>query len=118
MKKLLLIVVACFAMTSIAHAHNGMEHVMGTVTAVTASEITVKTKDGTIQTVAVTNATKYLHGTAAIAQKDVKIGERVVVEASKKDNHLVASEVKLGPSGTAKMDDMPGMNMGTASKSH
>lgn len=117
MKKLLLALVACLGMTSIAHAHNGMEHVMGTVASVTASGVTVKTKDGKMQTVAVTNATRYLRGTAAISQKDVKIGERVVVEASKKDNHLVAVEVKVGTSGTAKMADMPGMNMGAASKS-
>jgi hypothetical protein len=37
-----------------------------------------------------------LRGEAAIAAKDIKVGDRTVVHATKKGEQLVAAEVKLG----------------------
>ena len=46
MKKLLATLFALVLMVSSAYAHNGMEHVMGTVASITDDSITVTTKDG------------------------------------------------------------------------
>lgn len=107
MKRLIaLVVVVLFA--GLAYAHEGMQHVMGTVTAITANSITVKAINGTTQTVVLNTQTKYSKGTSAIAQKDIKVGDHVAVHASKKGEQLIAAEIKVGT--TQGMGDMKGMH--------
>jgi hypothetical protein len=69
---------------------------MGTVTAVDASHVEVKTRAGKVVSVTLTDATKYTKAGAAAAAKDVEVGQRVSVEAKPKGEGLEASEVKLG----------------------
>lgn len=108
MKRLIaLVVVILFA--GLAYAHEGMQHVMGTVMAITADSITVKATNGTIQTVVLNTQTKYSKGTSAIAQKDIKVGDHVAVHASKKEAQLIAAEIKVGTMQGA--DGMKGMDM-------
>jgi hypothetical protein len=71
---LLLILLA----SGLALAHGG-GHVMGTVTALTAERIDVKTKDGKTVSVPLTKTTKVLQGDEKATRKDVHIGSRVVV---------------------------------------
>ena len=112
MKRLLALVLAFGLFAGIAQAHNGMHHVMGTVTAITETQITVKSTDGKIQTVAVAASTKYGKGTTAIALKDIKVGDHVVIHASEKDEKLTAVEVKVGAMAMKGMfGDMKGMKM-------
>jgi hypothetical protein len=54
MKKVLATLFTLVLMVSSAYAHNGMEHVMGTVASVTDNSITMTTKDGKSQTIATT----------------------------------------------------------------
>ena len=92
---LLFIVVAAFA-------HNGMEHVMGTVTQTSADSITVKTTKGALVTIA--SDTQFMKDKAEVKIGDVKVGDRVVIEAKKdpKDaTELVAHMVMIG-----QMDEM------------
>ncbi|HEY4357244.1 MAG TPA: DUF5666 domain-containing protein [Acidobacteriaceae bacterium] len=96
MKRILLIVLAVVLSATAAWAHNGMIHVIGTVTSVTDASISVKGSDGKTQTVALVAATKYLKGEKAITAKDIKAGDRVVIHATKKGEQLVAAEVKIG----------------------
>ncbi len=91
------------------YAHNGMEHVMGAVTAITETSITVKTTDGKTKIVALAGTTKYLKGTTTVALKDIKVGDHIVIHATKKDNQLTAAEVKVGAMGSMK--GMSGMDM-------
>ncbi|WP_263417732.1 DUF5666 domain-containing protein [Terriglobus albidus] len=107
MKRLVaLVVVVLFA--GLAYAHEGMQHVMGTVVAITENSLTVKATNGTTQMVVLNSQTKYAKGTSVIAQKDVKVGDHVVVHAAKKRDQLIAAEIKLG---TAHgMGDMKGMH--------
>lgn len=109
MKRLLSLVLTLGLFAGIAHAHNGMHHIMGTVTTVTDTQITLKGTDGKIQKVAVAAATKYIKGTTAIALKDIKVGDHVVIHASEKDEKLTAVEVKVGAMAMSK--DMSGMKM-------
>jgi preprotein translocase subunit YajC len=74
-----------------AFAHGGMEHVMGTVKSVSASSITVATKEKDVE-VKLDEATKY-EGAASSAA-DLKPGERVVVHAKRAAAGLHAEIVK------------------------
>jgi hypothetical protein len=105
MKKVLATLFTLVLMVSSAYAHNGMEHVMGTVASVTDNVITVTTTDGKTQTVSATADTKYSKMNAAIALKDIKIGDHVVIHATKKDGKLIAATVQVG------MGKMAGMKM-------
>jgi hypothetical protein len=82
MKKYLTLLVFMFAVVGSAFAHNGMGHVIGTVTAVTQTNITVKATDNKTQVVQLTAGTKYLRGTHAVSLKDIKAGDRVVIHAT------------------------------------
>jgi hypothetical protein len=73
--------VLTLALGPIAFGHNGVEHVMGTVTAISASSITVETAQHTTATVILATSTKFTNKGAAAALKDLKIGERVVIDA-------------------------------------
>jgi hypothetical protein len=77
-------------------AHGDFTHVLGTVTAMDAAHVEVKTKAGKVVSVKLTEATKYTKDGAAAAAKDMQVGQRVAVEARKKGEDLEAAEVKLG----------------------
>lgn len=111
MKKLIATFFTLVLMVSSAYAHNGMEHVMGTVASMTDSSITVTTTDGKTQTVTTTADTKYSKTDAAIALKDIKVGDHVVIHATKKDGKLIAATVQVG------MGKIAGMKMDGSSAS-
>src|SRR5258707_345661 len=95
-------VVALMLGPTIAFAHNGVEHVMGTVTAVTDTSITVDTVKHTSVTVLIDPATTFNNNDAQAARKDLKIGQRVVINAKPNaDKKLVGVSVKWGASSAA-----------------
>ncbi len=79
---------------SLALAH-GKGHVMGTVAAVTAERIEVKTQEGKTVAVPLKKETQYFKGKEKAAWADVKVGGRVVVHLG---DDGTAAEVRL-PSG-------------------
>ena len=111
MKKLLATFFTLVLMVSSAYAHNGMEHVMGTVASITDNSITVTTTDGKTQTVTTTADTRYSKVDAVIALKDIKVGDHVVIHATKKNDKLIATTVQVG------MGKMAGMKMDGKSSS-
>lgn len=87
-----------------AFAHAGMEHVMGTVAAVTENSVTVETVKHTKVTVLMDPSTKFLNSNASASLQDLKVGDRVVIHAKKNaDKKLMAAEVKWG-AGDLPMD--------------
>ena len=100
MKKIFGSLLAIFLMVGIAYAHNGMQHVMGTVVSMTSTSITVKTMNGKTQTVDVDANTKYSERSRAITMQDLKAGDRVVIHAAKKEGKLVAATVEVGTAGS------------------
>lgn len=108
MKRLLAVLLTVGLISTAAVAHNGMEHVMGTVASVSDTSITVTATDGKSQTVAVTANTKYAKGSTTIILKDIKVGDHVVIHATEKNEKLTAATVKVG---TVKMAAMPRMKM-------
>lgn len=96
MKRRLLIATLLFATASLfAFAHEGMIHVIGTVTALTEKSITVTTTDKQNVGVVLTATTTYEKGTALAAWKDLKIGDRVVIHAVKVNGALQAHDVRF-----------------------
>jgi hypothetical protein len=81
---------------TLTFAHGDMEHILGTVTAITDHSLSVKTRDGATKTVEFDSETKFVKGDGAATIKDVQPGSRVVIHAHKKDNSLHAAEVKIG----------------------
>ena len=80
-----------------AFAHNGVEHVMGTVTAVAETSITVDTMKHTSVTVLLDDTTTFSNNDVAASRKDLKIGQRVVINAKENaDKKLVGVTVKWG----------------------
>ena len=86
----------CLALVGPLLAHGGYTHVMGTVTVLDATHVEVKTKAGKTVSVMLTGATKFTKDGAAAAASELKVGQRVSVEAKPKGESLEASEVKLG----------------------
>ena len=101
MKKILATLFILVLMVSSAYAHNGMEHVMGIVAGIADDSITVTTKDGKTETVMATAETRYSRMDTAIALKDIKAGDHVVIHATKKDDKLIAATVQVGIGRTA-----------------
>jgi hypothetical protein len=78
-------------------AHSGHEHkALGTVVAVDASHLDVKTKDGKTVSVQLNAETKYWKAEAAATLAEIKVAQRVVVTYVEKDEKYVAKEVRLG----------------------
>src|ERR1700736_1832546 len=97
LRVMLLSCVLLFAMTSFAH--EGNEHIMGTVTAISTNSITVlsSAKEAKTTTVSVVPSTMFMKSAAHASLKDLKVGDRVVVDAKEnKDNKLEAVSVTFG----------------------
>src|SRR5216684_5146154 len=87
---------------AIAFAHNGVEHVMGTVTAVTDTSVTVDTVKHTSVTVLLDPSTTFSNNDAPSSLKDLKVGQHVVINAKENaDKKLVGLSVKWGANAAA-----------------
>ena len=95
MKTRILFFLACLSLSAAGvWAHGGEEHVIGTVTQVTANSIVVKTTAKEPVTVSVVPATKFTMGKMAMKIDGLKVGDRVVIHATEpKEGTLVADTV-------------------------
>ncbi len=101
MNRTLLAIVAAVVLTrGVALAHGNAEHVQGTVTSVTATAIIVQTPAKQTRTIPINEKTMFMRGKAHLSIKDVKVGDRVVLDVDKKTS--IATEVKLGPAAATK----------------
>jgi hypothetical protein len=94
--KIFVAVMLSLLLTTAALAHGGMEHVIGTVSAVSDHSITVKTTAGETKEVGVDGSTKFLRGQISLGLSDVHVGDRVVIHAAKHEEKLQGAEVQLG----------------------
>ena len=96
MKRRTILAALLLACTSILlHAHGGMIHVMGTVTAVSDTSVTVETTDKKTVEVQLIDTTTFMNGTKAANKKELKVGDRVVIHAVKVKDALQAHEVRF-----------------------
>ncbi len=87
---------------TLAFAHGGGMHVMGTVADLDAQHVVVKTKDGKTRSVLVTEKTTYRKGKAAATSAELQVGDRVVVHTTGKGEPLTAGEIHFSSAGEAQ----------------
>lgn len=116
MKRLLNLVVAIASVLLVANmalAHGNEQHIMGAVSKVTESTITVMTTDGKSIEVALTPHTTFTKDGKTVKAKEVKQGDRIVIHAKKNGDKLEAASVQIGVAKSMQpMHDMKGMDMG------
>jgi hypothetical protein len=95
-----------FSLVTLAHGTD--KHVLGTVTKITDSEITVQAQDGTLQVVKIAADTSFVKSGANATIKDLKVGDRVVIHAKPVGSDLIAHEVRFGKPPAAAGAAAPG----------
>ncbi len=90
-----LLLVIVFAVPVLAHGNE--QHVIGFVSKISGNEITVTTLDKKEVTVAATAKTEFYEGKTKVSLKELKVGDRVVIHAIKKESKLEAHTVKFAP---------------------
>jgi len=91
-----LAVVSVTLLTTIATAHGGEEHVVGTVTKVTDTAVTVTTTAGKTVEVGFDAKTTYQRAKQPIQKSNIKVGDRIVIHATEVKEKLVARTVEIG----------------------
>ena len=111
MKHAVAVVTLLFGFSLIAMAHGNQEHVMGTVTSISDSSITVETTGKKSITVEVVDKTRFEKSGASATLKDLKVGDKVVIHADPSGEKLIASEVQFGATKSKQsMEGMKGMD--------
>jgi hypothetical protein len=95
-------ILALSLLATLAIAHGGLEHVMGTVVKATDTSITVKTTAGKMIEVNLDSKTTFAKNSQAIQKTDVKVGDRVVIHAEKSGDKFTAHTVEIGAATPAK----------------
>jgi preprotein translocase subunit YajC len=110
MKRIVAVLTLLFALSLMALAHENEKHVMGKVTSISDSSITVETTAKKSVTVEVSDKTKFEESGAAATLRDLKVGDKVVIHAGVSGTKLVANEVHFGAmKGKQSMEGMKGM---------
>jgi hypothetical protein len=82
---------------TVARAHEGHAHkVMGTVSSVEGSNVTVKTSDGKTVMVMLDKKTAITRGKTKLDAAAVKVGDRVVAVGMEEKDMIMATTKKLG----------------------
>jgi hypothetical protein len=101
MTRRLAVVLSIALITISVFAHGDEQHVIGKVTKVTQSSVTVQTTADTSVEVMVTSDTKFTKGSASVTLKDLQVGDRVVIHAMPmKGGMLMAHTVQIGDAKT------------------
>jgi hypothetical protein len=101
MRRIASAIMIFLAFSLVTPAHGADKHVLGTVTKITDSEITVQAQDGQLQVVKIAPDTSFVKSGASASIKDLKVGDRVVIHAKPVGNDLIAHEVRFGKPPTA-----------------
>jgi Domain of unknown function (DUF5666) len=96
MRKVSMLVAALLLVAITSFAHGNYKHVMGTVTKITDTDITVETQDHQVQIVKLAPDTSFVKSGATVTLKELKVGDRVVIHAKPVGNDLIAHEVRFG----------------------
>jgi ribosomal protein S1 len=110
MKRTVAVVTLLFALSVMALAHGKEKHVMGTVTSISDSSVTVETKAKKSVTVNLSDKTKFEKSGAAATLKDLKVGDKVVIHTDVSAGKLVANEIHFGAMKAKSMEGMEGMD--------
>ena len=98
-----------------ARAHDGGNHVKGTVTSITADTITLKSTEGASMSVHYDPTTKFEKSKAAATVKDLMVGDRVVIDFEEMYGTHHATWVRFGAQPKASARSGDGGQIGRAS---
>jgi hypothetical protein len=111
MKRQAAVATLLLAFSVMALAHGKEKHVMGTVTSISDSSITVETTAQKSVTVEVSDKTKFEKSGSPATLKDLKVGDKVVIHADVSGAKLIANEVHFGTKkAKPSMEGMEGMD--------
>lgn len=82
--------------TGLALAHDGNKHVKGTVVELGENSISVETPEKQKHTIAVDEKTKFEKSGTAATMKDLKVGDRVVIDVHETGETMHGSLVRFG----------------------
>lgn len=106
MPRALLAVALLLSFIGVSYAHGGNAHVRGTVTQVTTTSITVQTTAKKTEPIKLNDKTMFMKSGKHVTMNDLKVGDRVVVDVSEKDQPAVS--VTFGaPAAAAKSEAQP-----------
>ena len=110
MKRTITVTALLFVLSMMALAHGKEKHLMGKVTSISETAITVDTADKKSVTVDLSDKTKFEKSGAPATLKDLKVGDKVVIQADSEGDKLVANKVHFGAKkATHSMEGMKGM---------
>lgn len=92
------------ALTISAFGHGGAEHVKGTITKVDDTSVTLTTPDKETKVIHFDKTTKFLKSGAESTSKELKVGDRVVVDVHQMEGKVHASQVRFGAQKKATTD--------------
>jgi Domain of unknown function (DUF5666) len=92
----ILALLVIISLATVAFGHGTDKHVLGTVTKITDTEITVETQTKEVQVVKIAPDTSFVKSGASATIKDLKVGDRVVIHAKPVGSDLIAHEVRFG----------------------
>ena len=84
------------ASVQVVFGHGGATHVMGTVSKASADSVTVDTTDHKTVEVGLTAKTAFTRDKKKVAATEMKVGDRVMIDAKEVNEKLVADSVQLG----------------------
>jgi len=114
MNRTLAVVTLLFTVSLMALAHGNEKHVMGKVTSISDTSITVETTAKKSVTVDMSDKTKFEKSGAPATLKDLKVGDRVVIHAGVSGDKLVANEVQFGAMKGKQSMESPSQSDGSA----
>ncbi|WP_447599666.1 DUF5666 domain-containing protein [Nitrospira sp. Nam80] len=89
-----LLTFALIAVPTLGLAHGNDQHVLGTVTAIDATHVDVKTPKGASVTVQLTDQTKFIPKGIKRAGGQPQVGDRVVIDVNTEGAVMTATEVQ------------------------
>ena len=88
-----IVTLACFCISTPSFAHGTDQHVLGTVTAIDATHVEVKTPMGGTVGVRVNKQTQFKEKNNPKGANVPAVGDRVIIKATKDDKVLLATEI-------------------------
>ena len=103
LKRIVVCSLAILLFAALLQAHGNATHIIGTVTAINGSHVTVQDKAGKSTVVMLEKTTKYFKDKKPAAVADLQVGSRVVIDAmlDAKTKMYMAEEVQVGVAAAA-----------------
>lgn len=95
-KRIYISLLLVLSLSVAAFAHGGVEHLKGQVAAVTDTSVTITTTDKESKTVTFDKDTKFMKSGVASTAKELKVGDKVVIDYHEMKGGLHAAQVRFG----------------------